>query len=427
MSRTYKIIISILVGCVLTLGGFIGGFFVSNAINSVRNAQDDAVTSITSVMGGGMSGMGSGNKKMSLKDSVSAVYQLMQDSAYKVPSETTATAGAINGILQSAGDKYSRYMPAKEFSSYSEEMGGQFGGIGIVMSEKDGTAYVVEVYKNTPASKAGIRSGDVFYKIGNKTSEKWTTQEVQKLVKGKEGTKVTLTMIRPPKKGEKITSTKDMEGKKLTFTMTRAMITYPNVRSSMKAGNVGYIRLGEFNNLASKQVGEAVQKLEKKGAKSLVLDLRENPGGLIKEAVNVSSLFVEKGKIVETRSRNKESNETFYATGKKITDLPLVVLIDENSASASEIVAGALQDYKRAVLVGTKSFGKGSVQAQYPLSDGSAILLTVQHYFTPKNQDINGKGLTPNIKVDMDPMKQSEAKTDIQLQRALKEAQKKAK
>lgn len=426
MSRSYKITISILLACVIGLGGFIGGFFVSNKMNSLRAAGVGSASSIvqdTSFMG---QMQGSSNQKLSLGDTVSAVFELMQDSAYKVPSETTATTGAINGILQSTGDKYSRYLPGKEFSSYSEEMDGQFGGIGVVMAEKDGTAYVVEVYKNTPASKAGIKSGDVFYKIGKKESDKWTTKEVQKLVKGKPGTSVTLTMIRPAKKDAKMTSMKELEGKKITFTMKRAMITYPNVRSTMKPGKVGYIRLGEFNAKASEQVASAVKKLEKNGAKSLVLDLRENPGGLIKEAVNVSSLFIKKGAIVETRSRNKQSDETMYATGKKITDLPLVVLIDENSASASEIVSGALQDYKRATLVGTKSFGKGSVQAQYPLKDGSAIIMTVQHYFTPKNQDINGKGLTPDILVKMDVEKQQSEKTDIQLQRALKEAHNKA-
>lgn len=426
MSRTYKILISVLVACVIGLGGFIGGFFVSSSMNKLRSVGYEQTSDI--VKNTGMMGqVQTSTKKLELGNTVSAVYQLMKDSAYEVPSETTATAGAINGILQSTGDTHSRYMPAKEFTVYSEEIDGRFGGIGVVMSEKDGTAYVVEVYKGTPADKAGIKSGDIFYKIAGKTADKWTTQQVQKLVKGKEGTKVTLTMIRPKNTEAKIASLKTVEGKKITVTCTRAMITVPNVRATMKAGKVGYIRLGEFNNLASKQVGDAIKKLQKQGAKSLVLDLRENPGGLIKEAVNTASLFVDKGVIVKTRSRNKESNESFMATGKKVTSLPLVVLIDKNSASASEIVSGALQDYKRATLVGTKSYGKGSVQAQYPLTDGSAILLTVQHYVTPKNQDINGKGLTPDILVKMDPMKQQNAKTDIQLQRALKEAQKKAK
>ena len=426
MSRVFKIVISVFLACIIGLGGFIGGFFVSSSMSNMRSVGTESTSGV--IKNTGMMGqMQSGSQKLTLSDTVSAVYQLMKDSAYGVPSETTATAGAINGILQSTGDTHSRYMPAKEFSQYSEEIDGQFGGIGVVMSEKNGTAYVVEVYKNTPASKAGIRTGDLFYKISGKTSDKWTTQQVQKLVKGEKGTKVTLTMIRPKKTDAKFTSLKEVEGKKYTVTCTRAMITVPNVRSSMKAGNVGYIRLGEFNNLASKQVGNAVKKLQKQGATSLVLDLRENPGGLIKEAVNTASLFIDKGVIVKTHSRNKVSNETFKATGKKITNLPMVVLIDENSASASEIVSGALQDYKRATLVGTKSYGKGSVQAQYPLTDGSAILLTIQHYLTPKNQDINGKGLTPDILVKMDPMKQQSTKTDIQLQRALKEAQKKAK
>ena len=201
MSRSYKIIISVLVACVIGLGGFIGGFFVSNKMSTMRDVGSGTASSI--VKNTGMMGQfqASTTEKLSLGDTVSAVFDLMKDSAYKVPSETTATTGAINGILQSTGDKYSRYLPAKEFSSYSEEMDGQFGGIGVVMAEKDGTAYVVEVYKGTPAAKAGIKSGDIFFKIAGKESDKWTTTQVQKLVKGKQGTKVTLTMIRPAKKG----------------------------------------------------------------------------------------------------------------------------------------------------------------------------------------------------------------------------------
>lgn len=427
MSRSYKVLLGIALAIIIAMTSFIGGFFVSSSLNNIRNAATETSSSSSILANGTMGMFGQSSEKLTLNNSLGSIYQLMKEEAYDVPSETTATTGAINGLLQSTGDTHSRYLPAKEFKDYSEEISGQFGGIGVVMSEKDGTAYVVEVYKNTPASKAGIQPGDIFYGVDGKTSTTWTTKQIQKLVKGKPGTKVRLTMIRPAKHGGKTISLKLVDGKKYTVTCTRATITVPNVKSKMMAGNVGYIRLGEFNSQASSQVSDAVKSLEKKGATSLVLDLRENPGGLITEAVNTASLFIDKGAIVTTKSRtNKAKNKTYYATGKKITNLPLVVLIDENSASASEIVSGALQDYKRATLVGTKSYGKGSVQAQYQLIDGSAILLTVEHYFTPHNQDINGKGLTPDVKVDMDPLKQADEKTDTQLQRAIIEAQKKA-
>lgn len=425
MSRSYKVLFGIALAIIIAMTSFIGGFFVSSSLNTMRNMATDTASSSSILAQGTMGMFGQNTEKLTLSNSLGSIYQLMKEDAYEVPSETTATTGAINGLLQSNGDTHSRYLPAKEFKDYSEEISGQFGGIGVVMSEKDGTAYVVEVYKDTPASKAGIQTGDVFYGVDGKTSTTWTTKQIQKLVKGKPGTKVKLTMIRPAKHGGKTISLKHIDGKKYTVTCTRATITVPNVKSKIMSGNVGYIRLGEFNSQASSQVSNAVKQLEKKGATSLILDLRENPGGLIKEAVNTASLFVDKGTIVTTKSR-KNKNQTFSATGNKITNLPLVVLIDENSASASEIVSGALQDYKRATLVGAKSYGKGSVQAQYQLIDGSAILLTVEHYFTPHNQDINGKGLTPDIKVDMDPLKQADEKTDIQLQRAITEAQKKA-
>jgi len=340
----------------------------------------------------------------------------MKSKGYQVPSETSATIGALNGLLQSNGDTHSRYMPASEFKSYSEELDGQFAGIGVLLREDDGRVSVGEVYKRTPASKAGIKIGDSFSVIKGKKSDDWTVEQVQKLVKGKEGTKVTVTMIRPSeKKGGKSTS--------YTVTMTRAMITYPNTQSSVKNGDVGYIRLGQFNNLASSEVEKEIKSVTKKGATSIVLDLRENPGGLLKEAVNTASLFVKSGVVVKTESRGNKTTEVLKTTGNQVTKLPLVVLIDKNSASASEIVSGCLQDYGRATLVGTKSYGKGSVQAQYPMSDGSAVILTIEHYKTPKGHDINGIGLTPDITVKMNVNDQMKSKTDTQLKRALLEAQ----
>jgi carboxyl-terminal processing protease len=203
----------------------------------------------------------------------------------------------------------------------------------------------------------------------------------------------------------------------VTFDITREKITYPNIKSEM-IGNIGYIRLGQFNAKAADDIKKAVQDLTKQGAKGLVLDLRDDPGGLLDQAVDVSSLFIADGAIVRVDERNK-AEQVLNARGTKITDLPMAVLINGDSASASEITAGALQDYARAVLVGEKSFGKGSVQTIEELPAGGAVKFTIAHYLTPKSRVINGIGLTPDVIVVMDREKQADKKTDTQLQKAL--------
>ena len=239
---------------------------------------------------------------------------------------------------------------------------------------------------------------------------KWDTEEVVKRVRGEEGTKVTLVMTRAAKDPHD-------EPTEVTFDITREKITYPNIKSEM-IGNVGYIRLGQFNAKATDDMKKAVEDLTKQGAKGIVLDLRDNPGGLLDEAVDLTSLFVSDGVIVRVDERDKPE-QVLNATGKKITDLPMAVLINGDSASASEITAGALQDYARAVLVGETSFGKGSVQTIEELPDGGAVKFTIAHYLTPKKRVINGIGLTPDVVVVMDREKQMERATDAQLQKAL--------
>lgn len=251
--------------------------------------------------------------------------------------------------------------------------------------------------------------------IDDVTREKWTTDEVVKRVRGKEGTDVKITFRRPAEKDGDEPLSKE-------FTITRALIEFPNVDSE-RYGTVGYIRMAQFNAKATDEVAAEIKKLKKDGAKSFVLDLRDNPGGLLDQAVETSSLFVESGVIVRVDERNKPEVE-HRATGNKITDAPLIVLINGNSASASEIVGGALQDYGRATLVGEKSFGKGSVQTVETLSFGGAVKFTTAHYLTPKSRVIDGKGLTPDVVVKMDLEKQADPKTDTQLQKALELARK---
>jgi carboxyl-terminal processing protease len=335
------------------------------------------------------------------------------------PSETSATAGAVQGLLGSEGDKYAMYFNVKQFTSFNEQTMGTFGGIGVVLGDnKNGQAYVVDVYADTPAKQAGVKPGDIFHSIDGTTQPKWTQDEVVKLVRGQVGTTVHLVMTRPNKDATKPST-------EVSFTITRAEINTPNTDTKM-LGNVGYFRMGQFNAQSAADIEKAINTVTKKGAKALIFDLREDPGGLLDQAVDVDSLFINDGVIVRVDERNKPE-EVHYASGHKITDLPLVVLVDANSASASEIAAGALQDYKRATLVGVKSYGKGSVQTIIKLSDGSGVKFTIAHYLTPKGRAINGIGLTPDVVVPMDPLKQLDQKTDTQLARALQIAKSKIK
>lgn len=398
MNTTMKAVLAVALTVIIAATGFIGGFVTAKV--SPGSTSLEAITSSSS-----------DSRVGSRVDEVKA---LLDEQALEPPKETSATAGAIQGLLDSGGDKYALYLDQKHFEYFNEETAGSFGGIGVVLGEKEGQAFIVEVYDGTPAKKAGMKAGDVFRTIGGVTREKWTSDEVVKRVRGEEGTKVTVVMERSAKD-----PTAEPSSEK--FTLTRAKIVYPNIKSEL-IGKVGYIRLGQFNAKAADDIREAIKSLTKKGATSFVLDLRDNPGGLLDQAVKVSSLFVDSGVIVRVDERGKPETE-FRTSGRTATDAPVVVLINGNSASASEIAGGALQDYGRAKLVGVQSFGKGSVQTIEQLPWGGAVKFTTAHYLTPKGRVINGKGLKPDVIVKMDAEKQMERATDTQLKRALEIAQ----
>lgn len=397
MSKPIKFLLIGTLCLVFLLGGFIGGYLMN---------ADYA---------------GAPVKYAEVKDQSEGILDLMGREALEPPSETSATIGAIDGILKSGGDKYARYLPAEKFTAYTEQMEGAFGGMGVVLEEKDGTVGVVQVYKNTPASREGVKKGDYFYTINGVSRETWTMEEVRKRVKGEPGTKVKLTMMRPYKKGD-VMNMRYPLGVPYNITITRAIIEVPNTESSLMQGDIGYIRLFEFNRRSTDEVKREITSLTKKGAKKFILDLRDNPGGDLQEAVGVASLFIKEGPIVKIESR-VDGTQILNASGVYTTGAPLVVLIDENSASASEIVSGALLDYKRAKLVGMKTYGKGSVQTQFDYADG-AVLFTTAHYLTPKSRVINGVGNTPDIVVPMALDLQADPKTDLQLQAAIKELRK---
>jgi carboxyl-terminal processing protease len=341
----------------------------------------------------------------SLESAVRELRGIIQQRAYEPSSDTSITAGALTGMLDSLDDPYAMYFDAKQFEMLDEMNRGEFYGIGIVVTTKEGIPTVVSVIPGTPADKADLKAEDQIVSVDGLERDTWDLDEVVRLIRGPEGTVVELGISRG-------------ESKPFTTKVTRAKIETPNTESEMLDGSVGYVRLYTFNERSADSLREEIAKLENDGAMGLVLDLRDNPGGLLASSVDVVSLFVKDGVVVTVKDRDG-NEETHRASGDVATDLPLVVLINENSASASEIVAGALQDYGRAELVGMKSYGKGSVQQIDPLSFGGAVKLTIARYFTPLGRSIDKVGLEPDVTVEMELADQADKATDVQLKKAI--------
>lgn len=296
---------------------------------------------------------------------------------------------AINGML-SALDPHSSYLDEKSFKYMTEQTKGKFGGLGIEVTMEAGVVKVVSPIDGNPAQKAGIKPGDYITAIDGQQVMGMTLDEAVNKMRGKLGTKVKLTIRRPNEKP-------------FDVTLKRDEIKIQSVKDDIKSDDVIYVRISSFNEEVDEIVAKSVAKAQKKlnnKAKGLVLDLRNNPGGLLDQAIAVSDLFLDKGEIVSTRSRNEEDNIKYSAKeGDILNGLPIVVMINDGSASASEIVAGALQDHKRAVILGEKSFGKGSVQTLIPLANYGAMRLTTARYYTPSGRSIQAKGIEPDIEV----------------------------
>ncbi|MBP1749204.1 MAG: carboxyl-terminal protease [Deltaproteobacteria bacterium] len=317
---------------------------------------------------------------------------------------------AIKGILESL-DPHSSFLPPDMYKEMQTDTKGEFGGIGIEITLKDGFPIVITPIEDTPAFKAGIKSGDHIVKIDGKNTKNMSLLDVVKLIRGPKGKAVTLTVAREGTQGLK------------EYTVQRETIMVKSVKFRMLSDEYGYIRLAQFQEKTSKDLDNALKELQKankeKPLRGLVLDLRNDPGGLLEQAVEVSDKFLSEGLIVSIEGRagkrNPEENKMkFYAQKKGIKYAgPMVVLVNEGSASASEIVAGALQDYKRAVIVGTKSFGKGSVQTIFPLGDGSAVRLTTAKYYTPKGRSIQSEGIVPDITVENNFVKSRDKMTPL--------------
>ena len=374
-----------------------GTFVVTNTIaislgNKVVIAQEDfeAIRSMDKLMG--------------LKDYIKSNY-------VEGAEDNKLIEGAIKGMFESLGDPYSVYMTKEEFKNFNESTKGSYGGIGVIVSRsEDGYVTVVAPIEDTPGEKAGLKTNDKIIKVDDKDIVGIDLEEAVALMKGKKGTKVTLTVMRDNVREPKI------------FEITREEIILKTVKSNMMENSIGYIRITMFDEDTGSEFKKALKELTSQNMKGLILDLRQNPGGFINQCVDVADELLDEGLVVYTEDNAKKRED--YKSGKGKLEVPFVVLIDEGSASASEIVSGAVKDRKAGLLIGVKTFGKGLVQSIEQLKDGSGIKLTTQKYYTPNGISINKIGIQPDIEVkapEPEEGQKPEDVKDVQLERAVEE------
>ncbi|NRB08123.1 MAG: S41 family peptidase [Richelia sp.] len=332
-----------------------------------------------------------------------AIRQSLLSKNYTSPKQAYA---AIRNALEQLQDPYTRFMEPRHYKALTSQTSGEISGIGIrmKMSEQTNILTVVEALENSPASKAGIKAGDQILAIDGKPTVLMRIQDASRLIRGKVGSVITLRVGR-------------MGNPTLNLKLTRASIEVPTVRSAIRTEGdrrVGYIRLREFNAHASEQMAKAIRKLDRQKVDAFVLDLRGNPGGLLQSSIEIARMWLDEGAIVGTVDR-RGSSELTKANKTALTKRPLAVLVDQNSASASEILTGALKDNKRAIVVGNQTYGKALVQSVHELIDGSGLAITIAHYYTPKGTDINYKGITPDIKIKLTEAQERQLAANPQL------------
>jgi len=380
MERWQKILIAVLSAAVVALGAFSFGY-------SVAGGRDRIFV-----------GDGSGGGDLSL---IEDVYGKIKSESVDPPSDEELVRGAVKGMaktVKSSGDDFALFYSPKAYRSFQEVTTGQFSGIGVWLKDREGRLEIVSVIPSTPAQRAGLQSGDVIDAIDGESVGSLNSDEAVNRIKGKEGSDVNLGIQR--------------NGEAISFDITRETIELPNLLANRTPEGLGYVRLFGFSRGAGDQLRDEVKKLTDEGAEGIILDLRDNGGGLFSEGVSVASVFIEEGEIVSYKERS-DPEVSYDAEGDAFEDVPLVVLVNEGTASASEIVTGALQDTNRAVVVGKTTYGKGSVQEVLPLSDASALKLTIGAYFTPDGTQINGTGIEPDVEVDADPETQKERAKEI--------------
>jgi carboxyl-terminal processing protease len=380
MERWQKVLIALLSAAVVALGAFSLGYSVSGGDRQIFSANSGGETDLSLI---------------------EDVYSKIKSEAVDPPSDEELVRGAVKGMAKSvknAGDDFALFYSPKDYRSFQEVTTGQFSGIGVWLKDRSGRLEIVSVIPSTPAQRVGLREGDVIDSIDGEPVKSLNSDQAVNRIKGKEGTEVSLGI--------------DREGEQVSIDITRETIELPNLIANRTPEGLGYVRLFGFSRGAGEQLRTEVEELTEAGAEGIILDLRDNGGGLFSEGVNVASVFIEEGEIVSYRERS-EPEIVYDAKGDAFEDVPLVVLVNEGTASASEIVTGALQDTNRAVVVGTNTYGKGSVQEVLPLADASALKLTIGAYFTPEGQKINGSGIEPDVEVDSDPAIQKERAKEI--------------
>ena len=341
------------------------------------------------------------------------VFDKIRNDYVEKPDESKLIDAAINGMLSSL-DPHSSYMDAKQFRDMQVQTKGEFGGLGIEVTQEDGLIKVVTPIDDTPAAKAGVLSGDIITAIDDQSTQGLTLDQAVEKMRGSINSAVKLKIVRGPKKEAK------------DFTIVRDLIHVQSVRSKVEDDDIGYIRITQFTEQTEDGLKSAMDKLHSEipadKFKGYILDLRNNPGGLLDQSIDVVNSFIDRGEIVSTRGRTADETQRFDAKpgGDLSGGKPLVVLINGGSASASEIVSGALQDHKRATLIGTRSFGKGSVQTIMPLGENGALRLTTARYYTPSGRSIQAKGIEPDIKVLEDVPDDLKGKDDMKGEASLK-------
>jgi len=385
VTKIVKIIIAFLVALALLSGVFAGGFY----LGGVHETQKfiNAATYQSDI------------------ELFQRVFTIVKSQYYKKESSRKLVDGAIDGMLKALKDPYTRRLKGDHYQGLEEETSGKFSGVGMYLGTLDHKIIVISPIKDTPAATAGLKAKDEIIKIDNKSTEGMTVQQAAKLIRGKEGTHVILTIKSGPKKP-------------VDVDLKRAQIKVPNVIGKIKDGNIGVINIHQFSENTGDDVKAELDKLKSKGAKGIILDLRSNPGGLLGEAVTTASNFIAAGKPIVRSEPRRGEEKVLKAYGEaQDTKIPLVVLVDRGSASASEIVTGAIQDYKRGIIVGEKTFGKGLVQTVLALPDNSGLVITTARYLTPKRRSLNKKGIKPDVVVKFGK-KHKLGKKDVQLDKA---------
>ena len=359
-----------------------------------------------------ISNLYSNNELYNKIDLFGEVLEKVKDDYVDEVNQSKMIDSAINGVLQSL-DPYSAYMSPELFKEMQTDTKGEFGGLGIEISMEGGVVKVISPIDDTPAAKAGIKAGDYIIKINNDQVQGKTLMEAVKLMRGPVGTSINLTIRRKNIK------------KPLEFKVIRKIIEVKSVNAEIlgEKKNLGYIRLKSFNENSDKQILSTIRKFEKNSKLGgYILDLRNNPGGLLTQAINITDFFLDDGEIVSTKGRKKTETRKFFARkGDEVKGKPIIVLINNGSASAAEIFAGALKDHKRAIILGENSYGKGSVQSIIPLANGGGMRLTISKYYLPSGSSISEVGVTPDIVVEeISDDFQIKSKNDNQLNYALK-------